>query len=250
MRRAGAAALVALMALAAPVAAQPQKDAARAHFDRARELHAKKQYLEAAEAYLAAFAEVPMPAFLYNAGQVYRLAGDHDRAVEHYRRYLELEPDGEGSADARAFLAELERDEPSPSTSPSTSPSPSTTTSTLTATSEGDGGGSSMRVTALVSLGVGVIALGAAAGFAYKASAAEGDLSEHEGEWTPAEADLYQSGEDADRYAMISLGVGAVALVAGGVFYYLGRRADARAMPQAAIAPTASGAVLVWSAGF
>jgi tetratricopeptide (TPR) repeat protein len=269
MRRAGGAALAALLATAAPVAAQPAPDAAhqaaaRAHFDRARELHAKKQYLEAADEYLAAFAEAPLPAFLYNAAQVFRLAGEREHAILHYRRYLELEPTGEGADDARAFLAELEGDgeraiEPAPAPEPDAEdepidpipPAPGPPTPADPPQRDDGRSGRPLRVAGLVSLGVGAIALGAAAGFAFKARSASNDLGNHEGEWTPAEADLYRAGEDAERYMLISLGVGAAALAAGGVLVLLGQRADARAADaHATIAPTSAGAIVLLGARF
>lgn len=261
-----------VLAIARTAAAQPvarptqpeaaRKEAARVHFERARQLHADKRYLEAADAYLAAFSEVPMPAFLYNAAQVYRLGGERDKAIEYYRRYLELEPDGEGADDARAFLAELEGadaaasdaaapDGPAPGDAPPAQdrplePSAGTALAPAPVTDDGAAPGRSLRVAALISTGVGAIALGAAAGFAFKARSASADLSDHHGEWTPAEQDLYRAGEDAERYAMISLGVGAAAVVTGGVLYVLGRRAEA----PATVTPTGSGAVVSLNASF
>ncbi|HUS63446.1 MAG TPA: tetratricopeptide repeat protein [Kofleriaceae bacterium] len=265
---AAVAALGLVLASGHPAAAQPspvvrptpseaeRQEAARVHFDRARQLHADRRYLEAADAYLAAFSEVPMPAFLYNAAQVYRLAGERDKAIEYYRRYLELEPEGEGSADARAFLAELERADAAADAPPTDSGAPDAPPTAQDRPLEPGGGaalapaparddgttpGRSLRVAALISFGVGAIALGAAAGFAFKARSASDDLSDHHGEWTASEQDLYRAGEDAERYAYLSLGVGAAAVVTGGVLYLLGRRAE----PPATIAPTGSGGAVV-----
>ena len=95
----------------APEASEADRAIARKKFLKAKELHAAHKYREAAAAYLEAYERFPAPAFLYNVAQVYRLAGDRERALENYRKYLELEPDGEGSADAREFVAALEAEE-------------------------------------------------------------------------------------------------------------------------------------------
>ena len=86
----------------------PNKERARQHYVRALELHKNGTYAEAAAAYLSAHALYPKPAFLYNAAQVFRLAGEREKALDHYRRYVELEPAGDGSANAREFITELE----------------------------------------------------------------------------------------------------------------------------------------------
>lgn len=83
-------------------------DQARQHFEHGKELHHSGHYREAAAEYLAAYGLFPSPAFLYDAGQVFRLAGDKAKALAYYRKYLEVDPGGQGAEDARAFVAELQ----------------------------------------------------------------------------------------------------------------------------------------------
>ena len=83
-------------------------DQARQHFEHGKQLHHSGHYREAAGEYLAAYKLFPSPAFLYDTGQVFRLAGDRAQALVYYRKYLEVDPGGQGADDARAFVAELE----------------------------------------------------------------------------------------------------------------------------------------------
>jgi hypothetical protein len=68
------------------------------------------RYAEAAEKYEAAFAARPDPALLYNAAQAFRLAGNKARALELYRNYVRLFPDGSNANDARSHVAALKKD--------------------------------------------------------------------------------------------------------------------------------------------
>jgi tetratricopeptide (TPR) repeat protein len=245
MRRAVLA--VALLCAAAPaLRAQPdapvseeEKAVARQHFQKAKDLHEKKQYIEAAAEYLEAYKHMPAPAFIYNAGQVYRLGGEKEKAVEHYRRYLELEPNGEGADDARQFIAELsaaiEAEKSQGGAAPPAGPvAGGGVPGTGPAPPEGgteDRPGRGLMVAGLVSGGIGAAALAAAVVFAAKASSAESDLDGFRGTWTPEQRDRYASGESAERNMKVSLVVSAVGLAAGGAMFFLGRR-QARAAGQ------------------
>jgi tetratricopeptide (TPR) repeat protein len=67
------------------------------------------RYAEAAEKYEAAFGVRPDPALLYNAAQAYRLAGNRQRALELYRNYVRLYPDGTNAEDARSHVVALKK---------------------------------------------------------------------------------------------------------------------------------------------
>jgi len=96
--------------LAAPVAGGTagSKDARRI-YDEATAAFGLGRYGEAAEKYEAAFAIKPDPALLYNAAQSYRLAGNKQRALELYRNYVRLYPDGTNAEDARSHVAALKK---------------------------------------------------------------------------------------------------------------------------------------------
>jgi tetratricopeptide (TPR) repeat protein len=116
MRRARlpwSAAIIAALLLAAELpagaaGAGASKDARRI-YDEATAAFGLGRYAEAAEKYEAAFALRPDPALLYNAAQSYRLAGNKARALELYRNYVRLYPDGTNAEDARSHVATLKK---------------------------------------------------------------------------------------------------------------------------------------------
>jgi tetratricopeptide (TPR) repeat protein len=67
------------------------------------------RYGEAGDGYAAAFGLRPDPVLLYNAAQSYRLAGNKSRALELYRTYVRLYPDGPNAADAGIQVAALKK---------------------------------------------------------------------------------------------------------------------------------------------
>jgi tetratricopeptide (TPR) repeat protein len=271
------AALITLMLLAAaaqPAGAQPAppaapaedaKEQARVHFQKAKELHEKKQYSEAAAEYLEAYRYMPAPAFIYNAGQVYRLGGEREKAVEHYKKYLELEPKGEGADDARQFIAELSAEiESNKKAAPSSTGEPGGTPALGGGVGDGGGGGGappvrdadqrpgrSLMLAGMVSGGIGVAAMGAAVVFALRARSANSDLDGYQGVWTPDQQDRYSTGESAERNMTVSVVIGMAALGAGGTMYFLGRRKAKRAeAARPSIGAAAGGdAALLWVTG-
>ncbi|HEY7374083.1 MAG TPA: tetratricopeptide repeat protein [Polyangia bacterium] len=118
MRTARLLGLVAMVGVAVGLAAVPaaraagtapsSKDAKRI-YEEATAAFGLGRYAEAAERYEAAFAIKPDPALLYNAAQSYRLAGNKPRALELYRNYVRLYPDGTNAEDARSHVAALKK---------------------------------------------------------------------------------------------------------------------------------------------
>lgn len=101
---------------AAQPAAAPKKQptqqelaSARAHFNAAEAARARGDYKTAATEYLAAHELFPDPEFFFDAGEVYRLAGDEPDALTYYQKYLDLEPSGRGAVTARTAVDELRR---------------------------------------------------------------------------------------------------------------------------------------------
>ena len=86
--------VAAVLAVQAPVRAATSSKDARRVYDEATAAFGLGRYAEAAEKYEAAFSLRPDPALLYNAAQSYRLAGNKARALELYRNYVRLYPEG------------------------------------------------------------------------------------------------------------------------------------------------------------
>ena len=91
-----------VLAAQAPVWAAASSKDARRIYDEATAAFGLGRYAEAAEKYEAAFSLRPDPALLYNAAQSYRLAGNKARALELYRNYVRLYPEGTNAEDARS----------------------------------------------------------------------------------------------------------------------------------------------------
>ena len=99
----------AVLAAQAPVWAAASSKDARRIYDEATAAFGLGRYAEAAEKYEAAFSLRPDPALLYNAAQSYRLAGNKARALELYRNYVRLYPEGTNAEDARSHVAALKK---------------------------------------------------------------------------------------------------------------------------------------------
>lgn len=218
----------------APQASEAERAIARKKFLKAKELHAAHKYREAAAAYLEAYEHFPAPAFLYNVAQVYRLAGDRERALENYRKYLELEPNGEGSADARDFVASLEADgaqggEPAPAAAQPEGPGTGTfepLDPDRRPAGRGNGGspGRGKKIAGTAIGAVGVVALGVAVGFGVRAHSAQSDLDGYTGPWTDQQQQTYDDGKSAQRTMAISAAVGGASLAVGAILFYMGHR--------------------------
>ncbi len=80
------------------------------HFE-AAEAHLKAgEYDQAIEEYQAAYTLVPRPGFYYNIARAYELKGDREHALEYYTRYLELDPQGRASSEARTRAVAIEHE--------------------------------------------------------------------------------------------------------------------------------------------
>ncbi|ACY13588.1 hypothetical protein [Haliangium ochraceum] len=103
-----------------PILAQAQdKELARKHFVLAQAHEQNGDYAQAAVEYLEAYEYFASPEFFYNAGRAYELGGEAAKAVEHYERYMALDPNGRAVSAAQAAIAKLkpqiQAQEPPPS---------------------------------------------------------------------------------------------------------------------------------------
>jgi tetratricopeptide (TPR) repeat protein len=258
----------------APAVSDQAKADARRHFLRGKELHAAGRYREAAAEYLEAYDRFPAPAFLYNVAQVYRLAGDRDTALENYRKYLELEPDGEGSADAREFIAALEAaaaaenearaadkpPPPAPEPAVSGGADPIDPIQRVNTADERDANatpGRGKKIAGITLAVAGGIGIGVAVFYGLKARSANDDLDGYEGPWTVDQEETYQDGKSAQLNMILGAAVGGAALATGAVLYYLGSRDSARATErrraralEIGAAPTGDGGFVVVRGAF
>jgi tetratricopeptide (TPR) repeat protein len=114
--------LVALLAVAVPIASLPvtrahaqpakpvdKKKAAKEYVDAGQAAQTAGDYETAIEMYSKAYELVPHPVLLFNMAQAHRLAGRATEAVDLYRRYLAEEPKGSKAKTAREFITALEQ---------------------------------------------------------------------------------------------------------------------------------------------
>lgn len=232
MRRIAIAWLV-LLALGGAAGAQPKQDdkaqaEARAHYLAARAHHEHGEYQRAAAEYLQAFALFPDPELLFNVGQVYRLAGDHELATAYYRRYLELEPDGRAAPEARRHLDTLGATLPAGSAEsrwgapPDTSaPAPAVAATAPRDASSDDRRGRWLRWGGLAAGGTGLLFLGVGLYYGVEARSISAELSQVD-RWTAERLDRFDDGERAEARAVGFSIAGGALLVGGGVLYWLG----------------------------
>jgi len=102
--------------------AEPDKAAAKAHYEAGTRLYDIHEYDAALKEYKAGYLTRPDPSFLYNIGQCYKRLGMPVQAREFFREYLKKAPlDDPNRAQAGARLRELET-EANGTTNPPASP--------------------------------------------------------------------------------------------------------------------------------
>lgn len=99
---------------------------ARAHFKKGMEAIGKQKYAEGVAELEAAYAILPNANVLYNIGRAYEAAGEYDKAIDYYKRYVaENPPDAdEVRANVAALEAKIKKPEPPPATNPPSAPAP------------------------------------------------------------------------------------------------------------------------------
>jgi len=222
--------------LGATARAQPTnpRDEARAHFKQGKAYQEAGAFLRAVDEFKAAYELDRKPEMLFNIAQAYRLAGDKPHAIEFFRSYLDAEPNGKGTEEARTLIAELQRqvdeeaakaqptapppahDQPQPAVAPQqhvdvvvvrTSPA--------------------IRIAGLATAGVGAIAIGFGVKFGLDARSDSNFISSFTGTWTDAERQRYLDGQAANRDMKIAYGIGGGLIAVGAALYWYGSRMQA-----------------------
>src|ERR1700761_7389720 len=109
MRATGLGVILIMGALASSARADELGEA-RQHYQNAQRAAELGEYDVAVREYAAAFHYQDDPAFLYDLGQVHRLAGHVSEAVRFYRMYLIKAPDAPNRAEVLGKLEALQRE--------------------------------------------------------------------------------------------------------------------------------------------
>jgi len=111
--RLAAFALAAMIAALAPSTALadkgPNERKAAAHFRQGRAYFEQGLYGKALREFDAAYDLVPRALILFHIARAYEKTGDRARALENYRKFVALEPDGKVPDEARAEIARIEK---------------------------------------------------------------------------------------------------------------------------------------------
>ena len=67
------------------------------------------EYDEAIAKWQEGFRTKPVPEFLYNIGQAYRLSSRPEKAVQNYRAYLRMQPEAANRAEVERHIASLQK---------------------------------------------------------------------------------------------------------------------------------------------
>lgn len=237
-------------------------------FARAGEvLVGKRQYPEAIEKFEQARKLHPLSKYVYNLAVTYQLNEQRDKAIEHYRRYLEVDPQGIAAADARRFLTTLEAEaaeEQARKDAAEKLERERRESAERAAASEREvaklkqdlaaaearaekaaqargprsvGGGSTrgetLRLAGVGATVAGLAGLASGGYFVARSARLSRELSKTNAIYSP---DKVADGESADRAAAVSFIAGGVLVISGITMYVLGRRQGAEA-PRAALAP-------------
>mgnify|MGYP000871689974 FL=1 len=99
-----------MLAGATIVEAEPDdiRQVAREHFDAGQQHYAAGRYSEAIGEFEAAYRLAPLPDLLFNIGQCHRQSGDPVLAIDYYKRYLAVAPEGTFAKVAGDHLTALE----------------------------------------------------------------------------------------------------------------------------------------------
>jgi hypothetical protein len=104
--------LVFLLCAASAARAQSTDDdsaKARALFDKGMAHFHLEEYQQAIEKWEEGFRIKPVPEFLYNVAQAYRLSKQPDKALSFYRKYLRMKPDAPNRPEVDRHIRELSR---------------------------------------------------------------------------------------------------------------------------------------------
>ncbi len=254
------ASLPAAVAHAEKPASSGKEQKAKHHFHVAQTFKELGEYDKAAEEFLKAYELYKDPAFFFNAGEMYRLAGDHKLAVKYFKLYLVEHPNGRVASAAKGTIrklqpkADLQITKEKLASELARRKAEEQSAATARARREGESAGAAkarqdsaaviprgnadstaedgaedgswsvekrLKVAGVATGAVGVVAVGVGAYFGFSAASNNADLETLKND-RKFESDLIDDRDSSQTafYALAGVGIGA--LIGGGVLYYLG----------------------------
>ena len=99
-----------LLLCTASVAHAQDRKKAEQKFLEADKAYKAGDYNTAVKGYLEAYQIVPTNPLLFNIGQAYRLAGDKEKALSYYEKYVSFEPGGAQVPEAKDHIQKLQEE--------------------------------------------------------------------------------------------------------------------------------------------
>jgi tetratricopeptide (TPR) repeat protein len=215
-----AAIAAAVLVCATSALAQPS-EAERLYHDGQRAYDAGR-YDDAVAAWDKSYALSRLPALLFNIGQAYRLrawSGDCTRAADAYRKFIAVEPRSPQRGQVEGFLAELgpcvDAERGAQPAQPQPRPAPHV-----------DDPGRGKRLIAYGSGATGALLVGIGVYYGHRAATLSDEVTSacRAGCTFADVAAKDAEGRSADRKQYVFYGLGAAALVTGGVLYWMAGR--------------------------
>ncbi len=259
-------ALTATVAFAdAAGAAERSKQTAEAHYQKGMKAYTLGHFEDAIEEFEKAYELRQEPIFLYNIAQSHRQNNNPQRAIFFYRRFLEADPQAKNRAEIEKRIKDLESNlnhkpenaatatpttvapttaaaqSPQPESPPPAVPAPLPPPSNPIVPVQAEAAppasaGRGLRIAGIATGAVGVagvvtgVFLGLHANTLFDEATKPGSVYDD---------GKYQDSKTFRTLEWVSFGVGAAAIVTGGVLYYLGYSAKSNA-PSVALVPIAA----------
>jgi tetratricopeptide (TPR) repeat protein len=245
-------ALIVLVALTTFAFAESE---AERYYNQGQAAYDNAQYDDALTAWQKSYQLSKLPGLLFNIAQAQRLRakpGDCTQAVANYKKFIQLQPKSSERPTAEGFLAELgscDRDKPPPViVTPPEAVTPPAITAPLQQPPlrESGGGGRGKRFAGYALGGAGALLVVTGVYFGAKARRLGNEVSDEcaDGcDWNLVK-DKDAEGKSAETTQYILYGVGAGALVVGGVLWWMGHSESKSS--SVAVTPTAGGAAVSW----
>lgn len=211
-------------------------------------------YAGAAETWNESYRLSKEPELLFMIGQALENDGRCAEALATYRRFVKLAPDSEHRPLADTFVRELTPKCNTAKAAPRENPSPNKTADEHPRRDRGlaeqhsETGPAGLKIAGLAVVGVGAVSVATGLYFGYRASSLGEEVSDAcpgtNCDWGVL-GSKEAEGRSAERKQYVFAGIGAAAIIGGGVMYWWASREQQHA--PIAIAPGRGGAVLTWS---
>jgi len=231
------------------VEAGDSRATAKAHYETATRLYDIREYDKALVEFKSAYLAQPDPAFLFNIGQCYRKLGQNQQALNFFQEYLKkASPDDPNRSQVEARVRDIEAEAklkaeeaqaaaaatPAPAPAPEVvppAPTPATAAVAATPTAPAasveqaisvnttpEGSGRGLRIAGIACGAAGLVSVGIGIYYYTRARSLSDSVTNSQ---NPKASDD-QAGRDAQTMQWVFYSVGAGALAAGTVLYWLG----------------------------